>query len=147
MASGSYKIHTLYYLLICKFTTYSYSQNKIYWRIMKRPVTEYRHQQQQELSAHNHNNITSGKNALTEQLNFRKHKVITLVNCPLQNSSGLCKGSITNSFNVSLTFSRAPISSNVTPISLGGITSAKSLFSNSFSVTTSCIGQNNLRED
>lgn len=61
----------------------------------------------------------------------------TLVNCPLQKSSGLCKGSITNSFRVSFTFSRAPISSNVTPISLGGITSAKSLFSNSFSVTTS----------
>lgn len=60
-----------------------------------------------------------------------------MVNCPLQKSSGLCNGSITNSFNVSLTFSRAPISSKVTPMSLGGITSAKSLFSNSFSVTTS----------
>jgi len=61
----------------------------------------------------------------------------TLVNCPLQKSSGLRKGSITNSFSVSFTFSRAPISSNVTPMSLGGITSPKSLFSNSFSVTTS----------
>uniref|UniRef100_A0A7C9DUR7 Uncharacterized protein n=1 Tax=Opuntia streptacantha TaxID=393608 RepID=A0A7C9DUR7_OPUST len=60
-----------------------------------------------------------------------------LVNCPLQKSSGLRKGSITNSFSVSFTFSRAPISSNVTPMSLGGITSPKSLFSNSFSVTTS----------
>uniref|UniRef100_A0A7C9DWV3 Uncharacterized protein n=1 Tax=Opuntia streptacantha TaxID=393608 RepID=A0A7C9DWV3_OPUST len=60
-----------------------------------------------------------------------------LVNCPLQNSSGLCRGSITSSFSVSLTFSRAPISSKVTPMSLGGITSARSLFSNSFSVTTS----------
>ncbi|KAK3040629.1 hypothetical protein RJ639_026950 [Escallonia herrerae] len=55
----------------------------------------------------------------------------------LKNSSGRCRGSITNSFNVSLTFSSAPISSNVTPISLGGITSPRSLFSNSFSVTTS----------
>nr|KYP74211.1 hypothetical protein KK1_006879 [Cajanus cajan] len=44
---------------------------------------------------------------------------------------------MTNSFKVSLTFSKAPISSNVTPISVGGITSARSFFSNSFSVTTS----------
>lgn len=69
-----------------------------------------------------------------------KYKVlmqVTLVNWPLQKSSGLCSGSITNSFKVSLTFSRAPISSNVTPISSGGITSARSFFSNSFSVTTS----------
>lgn len=61
----------------------------------------------------------------------------TLVNWPLQKSSGLCRGSITNSFNVSFTFSSAPISSKVTPISLGGMTSARSLFSKSFSVTTS----------
>lgn len=67
----------------------------------------------------------------------------TLVSCPLQKSSGLCKGSITSSFKVSLTFSRAPISSNVTPMSVGGITSARSLFSNSFSVTTSCVCQKN----
>ena len=61
-----------------------------------------------------------------------------LVSYPLQNSSSLCKGSITSSLSVSFTFSKAPMSSKVTPISLGGITSPKSLFSNSFSVTTSC---------
>ncbi|RYR29440.1 hypothetical protein Ahy_B01g053817 [Arachis hypogaea] len=44
---------------------------------------------------------------------------------------------MTNSFKVSFTFSKAPISSKVTPISLGGITLASSFFSNSFSVTTS----------
>ncbi|KAF8112908.1 hypothetical protein N665_0058s0009 [Sinapis alba] len=44
---------------------------------------------------------------------------------------------ITNSFKVSFTFSKAPISSNETPISLGGMTSDSSFFSNSFSVTTS----------
>ncbi|CBI24041.3 unnamed protein product, partial [Vitis vinifera] len=42
-----------------------------------------------------------------------------------------------NLFNESLTFSRAPISSNVTSMSDGGVASARSLFSNSFSVTTS----------
>ncbi|KAK6911587.1 hypothetical protein RJ641_023680 [Dillenia turbinata] len=42
-----------------------------------------------------------------------------------RNSSGRCNGSITSSFNVSFTFSNAPMSSNVTPISFGGITSAR----------------------
>jgi hypothetical protein len=61
----------------------------------------------------------------------------TFISCPLVNNSGLCKGSITNSFRVSLTLSNAPMSSNVTPISSGGMTSARSLFSNSFSVEIS----------
>ncbi|RYR56903.1 hypothetical protein Ahy_A05g022644 [Arachis hypogaea] len=44
---------------------------------------------------------------------------------------------MTNSFKVSFTFSKTPISSKVTLISLGGITLASSSFSNSFSITTS----------
>jgi hypothetical protein len=62
---------------------------------------------------------------------------LTFISCPLENNSGLCNGSITNSFKVSLTFSSAPMSPKVTPISSGGITSLRSLFSSSFSVATS----------
>lgn len=65
------------------------------------------------------------------------NQILTFVSCPLQNSSGLCRGSMTSSFNVSFTDSKAPMSSNVTPISLGGITSPSRRFSNSLSVTTS----------
>lgn len=89
-------------------------------------------------------NTTKQKNMvlrIDNHVNDQELKMKTLVSWPLQKSSGLCKGSMTSSFNVSLTFSSAPISSNVTPISLGGITSARSLFSNSFSVTISWVRQ------
>ncbi|QHO27793.1 uncharacterized protein DS421_7g211110 [Arachis hypogaea] len=39
-------------------------------------------------------------------------------------ASIVCRGSMTNSFKVSFTFSKAPISSKVTPISLREITSS-----------------------
>lgn len=68
---------------------------------------------------------------------FFKHNAFTFLSCPLMNNSGLCRGSITNSFRVSFTFSNAPMSSKVTPISPGGMTSERSFFSNSLSVTTS----------
>lgn len=67
--------------------------------------------------------------------------VATFVSWPLPNNSSLCRGNITNSFKVSLTFSKAPISLKDTPISLGGMTSDRSFFSNSFSVTTSYINK------
>ncbi len=59
----------------------------------------------------------------------------TLVRLPLQKSSGRCKGSITSSFRAAFTFSRAPIWSNFTPTSFGGITADINAFSYSSSAT------------
>lgn len=50
---------------------------------------------------------------------------------PREKSSGLLIGSDTSSFNVLFTSSRAPISSNLTPISSGGINAETKFFSNS----------------
>ena len=64
---------------------------------------------------------------------YVKKESYTLNKFPCENNSGLLIGSVTSSFNVLFTSSRAPISSNFTPTSSGGTTDEIKLLSYSSS--------------
>lgn len=62
---------------------------------------------------------------------IQETRTITRNRFPWEKSSGLLIGRITSSWSAVLTFSRAPMSSNCTPISPGGTTAEMKLLSNS----------------
>lgn len=76
----------------------------------------------------NHWNVTLESTSFVKN-EQRKKKENTRNKFPLEKSSGLLIGRITSSFNAFFTFSRAPISSNLTPISPGGTTAEIKLLS------------------
>lgn len=77
----------------------------------------------------------SMKEVLNRRIGWMDGWMDTRVRFPLENSSGRCKGSITSSLRALFTFSRAPMWSNFTPTSFGGITAEINAFSYSSSAT------------